>query len=443
MLDRFITYIREKALFGPEEKVLLAVSGGMDSAVLLHLFAEAGFSFGVAHCNFGLRGEESDADEAFVKKLAKKYKVPVYTEQFETAAFAEREKISIQMAARALRYEWFEQLLRTEGYAYVATAHHRNDTVETVLLNLVRGTGIAGLHGILPKNGHVIRPMLFVDKETLYDFVVEKQLVWREDSSNESNGYGRNLVRNEVVPLLKGLNPNLEETLAQTTERVGAVERVFAARIEALRQSALRTDGEVHYLSLSVLRGEPEPRTELHELLKAYHFNYAQAGDVAAVLDAEPGKRFDSPTHTLVKDREQLVITPKPLAPFRTGKLDADQTSFENEVFRLAAQTVPVAGYKISASPKVAALDLQTLRFPLRIRRWKEGDWFCPLGMTSKKKISDFLVDEKMPLNLKERVWLLLSGDSIAWIIGHRIDNRFKITEKTERVYQLEVRSEK
>ena len=443
MLDKFITYIREKALFGPEEKVLLAVSGGIDSMVLLHLFNQAGFSFGVAHCNFGLRGEDSDADEAFVKKSAKKYKVPVYTEQFETAAFAEREKISIQMAARVLRYEWFGKLLRTEGYAYVATAHHLNDTVETVLLNLTRGTGIAGLHGILPKNGQVIRPMLFADKETLYEYVVENQLVWREDASNETNEYGRNLVRNEVVPLLKGLNPNLEETLAHTTERVGAVERVFAARVDALRQAAVRTDGEVHYLSLPVLRGEPEPVIELYELLKNYHFNYAQALDVAAALDAEPGKRFDSPTHTLVKDRDQLVITPKPLAPFQTGKLEGGQPSFENEVLKLAAQTLPAAGYKISTSPRVAALDLQTLKFPLRIRRWKEGDWFCPLGMTSKKKISDFLIDEKVPLNLKERVWVLLSGDSIAWIIGHRIDNRFKITDKTEQVYQVEVRSEK
>jgi tRNA(Ile)-lysidine synthase len=439
MLDRFITYIREKALFGPEEKVLLAVSGGIDSVVLLHLFATAGFSFGVAHCNFGLRGEESDADEAFVKKLAKKYKAPVHTEQFETAAFAEREKISVQMAARVLRYEWFGRLLRAEGYAYVATAHHLNDTVETVLLNLTRGTGIAGLHGILPKNGRTIRPMLFVDKETLYDFVVENQLVWREDSSNETNQYGRNLVRNEVVPLLKGLNPNLEETLAHSVERIGAVERIFAARVEALRQTALRTDGEVHYLSLAALRAEPEPVVELGELLKDYHFPYAQVLDVAAALDAEPGKRFDSPTHTLVKDRDQLVITPKSLATFHTGKLDAGQPGFGNEVLQLAAQTLPVAGYKISPSPKVAALDLQTLKFPLRIRRWKEGDWFCPLGMTSKKKISDFLIDEKVPLNLKERVWVLLSGDSVAWIIGHRIDNRFKITDKTEQVYQLKM----
>jgi tRNA(Ile)-lysidine synthase len=437
MLDRFITYIGEKALFLPEEKILLAVSGGIDSVVMLHLFARAGFSFAVAHCNFGLRGEESDADEAFVKKLAKKYKVPVYTEQFETEAFAGREKISIQMAARVLRYEWFGKLLREEGYAYLATAHHLNDTLETVLLNLTRGTGIAGLHGIQPKNGRVIRPLGFADKEALYDFVVENQLAWREDSSNESNKYQRNLVRNEVVPLLRQINPNLEETMAQTVERIAAVERVFAARIEALRREVFRAENEVGFIDSEKLRREPEPVIELYELLKPYHFNYYQAVDIGQALDAEPGKRFDSPTHTLVKDRAQLVITPKSLALYESGKLDRDQPRFKNEVVKLEAQTLPALGYRIPGSPRMAALDLQTLYFPLRVRRWKEGDWFCPLGMTSKKKVSDFLIDEKIPLNLKERVRVLLSGDSIVWVIGHRIDNRFKITDKTEQVYQL------
>jgi tRNA(Ile)-lysidine synthase len=439
MLDRFITYIGEKALFLPEEKILLAVSGGIDSVVMLHLFARTSFSFAVAHCNFGLRGEESDADEAFVKKLAKKYKVPVYSEQFETEAFAGREKISIQMAARVLRYEWFGKLLRVVGYTYVATAHHLNDTLETVLLNLTRGTGIAGLHGIQPKNGRVIRPMGFADKEALYDFVVENQLAWREDSSNESNKYQRNLVRNEVVPLLKQINPHLEETMSHTVERIAAVERVFAARIEALRREVFRAENGIGFIDTEKLRQEPELVIELYELLKPYHFNYSQAADIGYALDAEPGKRFNSPTHTLVKDRAQLVITPKSLAAYASGKLDRDQSRFENEVLKLEAQTLPAPGYRIPGSPRIAALDLQTLQFPLRLRRWKEGDWFCPLGMTSKKKISDFLIDEKIPLNLKERVWVLLSGDSIVWVIGYRIDNRFKITDKTEQVYQLAI----
>ncbi len=437
MLHNFITYIREKALFGPEEKILLAVSGGMDSAVMLHLFARAKFTFAVAHCNFGLRGEESDADEAFVKKLAKKYKVPVFTEQFRTEAFAEQEKVSVQMAARTLRYEWFNTLLMEEGYAYVATAHHLNDTVETVLLNLVKGTGIAGLHGIGVKNGRIVRPLLFADKESIYDFVVENQLVWREDASNESSKYQRNLIRNQVVPLLKEINPNLEGTMAHTVERIAAVEQIFEEQISLLRDELITSGENARFLDFTRLQTQTAPLIRLHELLKPYHFNYPQAKDLWEALDREPGKIFYSPTHTLVKDRTRLVITPKSLAAFGTSKLHRDQTAFQLEGLKLAVQLLPTADYRISRSPKVAALDLKTLHFPLKVRRWKEGDWFCPLGMTGKKKISDFLIDEKVPLNLKERVWVLLSGDSIVWIIGHRIDNRFKITDKTETVYQL------
>lgn len=437
MLDKFIKYIRDKDLFRPEEKILLAVSGGMDSVVMLHLFAKAKLSFAVAHCNFGLRGEESDADEAFVKKLAKKYKVPVFTEQFQTAAFAAQGKISVQMAARTLRYEWFGKLLREEGYAYVATAHHLNDTVETVLLNLVRGTGIAGLHGIGAKNGNVIRPLLFATRENIYDFVVEHQLVWREDSSNESNKYHRNLLRNEVVPHLKEINPNLEETMEQTVEKISAIEQIVAEQIARLRKEILSSGGNADFIDYTRLQTETAPLIKLEALLKPFHFNYSQANDIWEALDAESGKIFHSPTHTLVKDRNRLVITPKSIAAFGTYKLEREEVHFANEVLKISIQQLPAHGYRISKSPKIAALDLKPLQFPLRIRRWKEGDWFCPLGMTTKKKISDFLIDEKVPLNLKDRIQVLLSGDSIVWIIGHRVDNRFKITDKTEAVYQL------
>ncbi len=242
MLKPFLTYIAEKALFLPEDTILLAVSGGMDSVVMAHLFHKAKFKFAMAHCNFGLRGEESDADEAFVKKLAKKYKVPFYTEQFETEAFARLEKISVQMAARMLRYEWFGKLLREAGFAYLATAHHQNDTLETVLFNLTRGTGISGLHGISPSRGRVIRPLLFADREMIYDFVVENQLAWREDSSNQSSKYHRNLIRNEVVPLLKQINPGLEGTIAQTAAKISAVEHIYESELDTNETSADSTE---------------------------------------------------------------------------------------------------------------------------------------------------------------------------------------------------------
>lgn len=437
MLKNFLTYINEKNLFQPEEKILLAVSGGMDSVVMLHLFAKAKFNFAVAHCNFGLRGEESDADEQFVKKVAKKYKVPFFSEQFDTVAFAEREKISIQMAARVLRYEWFENICRTQGFAYIATAHHLNDTLETVLFNLTKGTGIAGLHGIQPKTGKTIRPLLFAEREDIYEYVVESQLAWREDSSNQSSHYHRNLIRNEVIPLLKTINPNLENTIESTVERVLAVEKILLAELERVRKAVLREEDGIVYIDFMQFQTETEPMIKLHELLKPFHFTYSQVRDICQSLTAESGRQFDSPSHRLVKDRTAFVLTPKGLQTYIPATIDADQEEFANEIVSLKIQKVPVSGFKIPGSPIIAALDLGLLKFPLKIRLWKPGDKFCPLGMSQKKKLSDFLIDEKVPVNIKERTYVLISGDSIVWVVGMRIDDRFKITHKTEQICHI------
>ncbi|MDJ1466639.1 tRNA lysidine(34) synthetase TilS [Cytophagaceae bacterium DM2B3-1] len=437
MLKKFLTYINEKTLFQPDEKVLLAVSGGMDSVVMLHLFYKAKLNFAVAHCNFGLRGEESDADEQFVKKLAKKYKVPFYSEQFDTEAFALQEKVSIQMAARVLRYEWFEGICKDNGFSVIATAHHLNDTLETVLFNLTKGTGIAGLHGIQSKNGRIARPLLFANREEIYEYVVENQLAWREDSSNQSSHYHRNLIRNEVIPLLKTINPNLEHTIEHTVDRVLAVEKVFLAEVEKTRAVVMRQEGGVTYINFEKLQAEIEPVIKLHELLKPFHFTYTQVNDIWQTLGAESGKQFDSPSYRLIKDRTELVITAKGLQSYIPATIDADSTQFQNEVISLSIQKVSASGFKIPSSPKIAALDLATLKFPLKIRLWKQGDKFCPLGMKQKKKVSDFLIDEKVPVNIKERTYVLLSGEDIVWIVGMRIDDRFKLTKETTEVYQI------
>jgi tRNA(Ile)-lysidine synthase len=437
MLEKFIAYIREKNLFAPEDKIILAVSGGIDSVVMCDLFYKAKFTFAIAHCNFGLRGQESDDDELFVKKLAKKYKVPFYVNTFETQTFAEKEKISIQMAARALRYEWFRKLLDTEGYAYIATAHHLNDTVETLLLNLTRGTGIAGLHGIQPKVNKLVRPLLFADKEAIYACVVENQLGWREDSSNESIKYQRNLIRNEVVPLLKTLNPSLETTMQQTVERLTAVEHLFNIEVEKVRQKLLHEKQGIIYIDFVLLQEQTEPLIKLYELIKTYHFSYTQAKDIWQILSAEPGRQFDSPTHTLVKDRTALIITGKHVHTFMGASIGEGQEVFSNELIELKLQELIAANFTIPTDTSIACLDRQLLQFPLQLRKWKEGDWFCPLGMNKKKKLSDFLIDAKIPLNLKDRIWVLTSNGSIVWIIGQRIDNRFKITDKTEHILQI------
>ncbi|MDJ1479291.1 tRNA lysidine(34) synthetase TilS [Cytophagaceae bacterium YF14B1] len=437
MLKKFLTYINEKTLFQPDEKVLLAVSGGMDSVVMLHLFYKAKLNFAVAHCNFGLRGEESDADEQFVKKLAKKYKVPFYSEQFDTEAFALQEKVSIQMAARVLRYEWFEGICKDNGFSVIATAHHLNDTLETVLFNLTKGTGIAGLHGIQSKNGRIARPLLFANREEIYEYVVENQLAWREDSSNQSSHYHRNLIRNEVIPLLKTINSNLEHTIEHTVDRVLAVEKIFLAEVEKTRVVVMRQEGGVTYINFEKLQAEIEPVIKLHELLKPFHFTYTQVNDIWQTLGAESGKQFDSPSYRLIKDRTELVITAKGLQSYIPATIDAENTQFQNEVISLSIQKVSASGFKIPSSPKIAALDLTTLKFPLKIRLWKQGDKFCPLGMKQKKKVSDFLIDEKVPVNIKERTYVLLSGEDIVWIVGMRIDDRFKLTKETTEVYQI------
>ncbi|MEA5425673.1 tRNA lysidine(34) synthetase TilS [Arcicella lustrica] len=442
MLNEFLTFINKQNLIQPSQKVLLAVSGGMDSVVMCDLFSKAKLDFAIAHCNFGLRGEESNEDEMFVKKLSIKYKVPFYVTTFQTTDFSENEKISTQMAARILRYEWFEKIRTQHQFDYIATAHHQNDVLETVLLNLTKGTGIAGLHGIRVKNGHIIRPVLFAEKEGIFDYVVENQIIWREDSSNESNKYQRNLIRNEVVPLLKQINPNLENTIQQTVERITAVEDIFEQEMEMLRKQITWSDSQAIYVNYKAIQTLSQPVIKLAELLKPYNFSYQQSQDIFEALDKESGKTFLTPTHTLVKDRTELVITAKNLQAFTSKTIEKNNVvvEFGDRMLNIGEFTEIEEGFVVPTAKKLACLDADKIRFPLQLRRWKEGDWFCPLGMNKKKLISDFLIDQKVPLNLKKEVYLLTSNGSIVWVIGFRIDDRFKVTDKTAKICLMEVK---
>ncbi|QCR24598.1 tRNA lysidine(34) synthetase TilS [Pontibacter sp. SGAir0037] len=437
MLQKVSGFIQAHQLCQPESKILAAVSGGIDSVVLCELLHKLKYTFALAHCNFGLRAEDAEADQLFVKKLAKKYDVPFFTENFNTKAFAEQEKLSIQMAARTLRYNWFEQIRQQEGYDYIATAHHSNDTTETILLHLTKGTGIAGLHGIPPQNGHIIRPMLSVTKDDIYDFVTSNKLIWREDSSNETTKYQRNKIRHEVIPVLKEINPNLEETMQQTAERVSHAEAIVGAYIQQLGQQALRTEADATYLHLLPLKDATGLPVVLHELLRPYNFSYSVVLELTEALEGISGKQFHSPSHTLIKDRDQLVITPRNLATFGSITIEEGQTQIQREHIRLTLRYMDAAKYKLNTKPHVAALDADQLRFPLKLRNWQEGDWFVPLGMNGKKKVSDFLIDKKVPANLKPQTLVLVSEQSIAWIVGQRLDNRFKVTDKTERVLEI------
>ncbi|TGE14124.1 tRNA lysidine(34) synthetase TilS [Hymenobacter elongatus] len=436
MLDRVRQFVAENELFSPAtDYVLVAVSGGMDSVVLADVLHRLEIKFAIAHCHFGLRGEEADADEEFVRKLAKKYEVPYFAEFFQTKEFAAQEGISTQMAARTLRYTWFERIRQTQQLDCIATAHHQRDAAETMLLNLTHGTGLAGLHGIKAKNGFIVRPLLGVGKEDLFEYLVENRLTWREDASNDSTLYQRNRLRHDVLPVLRDINPNLDQTLHITAERVGGAEEIVRRYVEDTTAQARRDEAEVTYLNIPTLQRTAATTLVLHELLRPFGFSYVVVKDIVAAFGAESGRRFESPTHLLVKDRDQLVIKPKTLTKFGTYQLQAGQTELKAEGLNLRAELSEATGLEIPRSKSVAALDADRLQFPLTVRRWQEGDWFMPIGMKGKKKISDFLIDQKVPLNLKDDVRVLVTADQkIAWIIGFRPDDRFKITEETQRV---------
>jgi tRNA(Ile)-lysidine synthase len=437
MLQKVSDFIQSHNLCEPDSKLLVALSGGIDSVVLCEVLHQLKYTFAVAHCNFGLRAEDAEADQLFAKKLAKKYEVPFFTENFDTRAFAAQEKLSIQMAARTLRYTWFEQVRQQEGYDYIATAHHSNDLTETIVLHLTKGTGIAGLHGIPAKNGHIIRPLLTVTKDDIFDFVTEQRLIWREDTSNETTKYQRNKIRHEVIPVLKEINPNLEETMQHTAERVSQAEAIVHAYIDNLRQQSIKEAEDAVYLSLVPLQNATGLPVVLHELLRPFNFSYTVVLELVEALDGLSGKQFDSPSHTLVKDRDQLVITPRNLSRFGSVTIAENQTEVNEEHVHLSLRYVPASEYRLNTKPHVAALDAGLLKFPLRLRPWQEGDWFVPLGMNGKKKISDFLIDKKIPANLKAKTLVLVSDQSIVWIVGRRLDNRFKVTEKTEQVLEV------
>ena len=437
MLDQVRHFIQEHQLFSLEtDTLLVAVSGGQDSVTLAEVLHQLGAQFAVAHCHFGLRGEEADADEQFVRKLAKKYEVPYFVEFFQTKAFAEQEGISTQMAARALRYEWFERIRQTQGLTYIATAHHQRDAAETMLLNLTHGTGLAGLHGIPPKNGAIVRPLLGIGKPELFEYLVENQLMWREDASNDSPVYQRNRLRQEVLPVLRDINPNLDQTLQFTAERVGGAEEIVRRYVQDTAAQAQRTEADATYLDIRLLQKTAATALVLHELLRPFGFSFPVVKDIVAAFPAESGRRFESPTHRLVKDREQLVITPKNLTKFGTHQLQAGQEVLKIDGLHLRLELQEVSEtFEVPRGKAVAALDADALKFPLIVRPWQEGDWFMPIGMKGKKKLSDFLIDQKVPLNLKDNVQVLCSGDGkIAWVIGFRPDERFRVNDDTERV---------
>lgn len=447
MLASFLTFLNENPALNQPESVresnwLLTVSGGIDSVVLVDLCYRAGIRFGIAHVNFGLRGDESEGDEAFVRQLAVQYKVPFHCTHVETKHVAKEQGISVQMAARELRYAWFKEVADTQGYDVIATAHHQNDVLETVLLNLVRGTGIAGLRGIPIRNGQIIRPLWFATRPQIFAYLQENGLPWREDRSNSDDKYQRNLLRHQVVPKLEGLNPNLWHTFQQTIERLRATESLLTTELSrSWEQVADCSIPDRILIQPSRLLALPEPAFRLAEWLRPYGFSGEQVRLILESLKQPPGQLFDSATHRIWHDRLGLLLTPLPDMSDVNRQwlaIPAGEIKVTDQMILHFQEAEKPADYKPITDRNTACLDVDRLLMPLTVRRWQLGDRFRPLGMNGSKLVSDLLNDQKVSLAERQQVCVLLAGDEIAWVIGYRVGHSFRIQSQTRRV--LEVR---
>jgi tRNA(Ile)-lysidine synthase len=438
----FKKFAKEKNLISKDDRILLAVSGGVDSVVMAELFSRSGISFGIAHCNFQLRGEESKGDEDFVRKLAGKYSVPVFVKRFETKNKSKGEKLSVQEKARKQRYRWFAELLSEHRYSFVATAHHLNDSIETFFINLLRGTGISGLRGIPLKMNlpPTIRPMLFAKKEDIENFANENNLAFRLDHSNETDLYLRNKLRHHLMPVLLQLNPQFEKVMDRTLRNLSFAEEMMKMHLTGkFPRIKSMSEGDL-IISKEDLESSGFPAETLMAILQTYGFNSSQASDA---WNAKTGRQFFSGDYILTSDRRQIILGRKNIQHLVLSISSKDKR-INSAALKLSLETRKQETGSFlqgKSSKNNFIVDRQLLDFPLIVRKWEKGDSFYPLGMKGKKKISDFLTDRKVSRPDKEKTYVLLSGDKIVCVLGHRIDDKFKVTGQTKEIYEIEIES--
>jgi len=453
------------------------VSGGADSVALCELCFQAGFHFEIAHCNFQLRGVESERDEKFVRQLAEKYWTKVFVKKFDTKKYSEENKISIQVAARDLRYEWFKELLNNQqmvlikeqstmsnaqlivpkklsannhqASTFLLTAHHANDNIETLLMNFFKGTGVNGLHGILPKNGKFVRPLLFAKKEEIISFLKDNNLDFVEDSSNNSDKYTRNYFRNQLIPSIQKVFPQVEENLLKNIERFKEIEILYVEAIDLQKKKLIEKKGnEIQIPILKLLKTKPL-KTVVYEIIKEYGFTAHQAEEVIDLLKSESGKYICSATYKIIKNRKWLIIAPNNTLEASHILINETDKEIVFELGELRLKREPLNNIENAKaeiirakanhhSEAIATLDARQISFPLLLRKWKEGDYFYPLGMQKKKKLNKFFIDQKLSLTDKEKIWIIESNKKIIWIIGKRIDDRFKITDNTKDILSID-----
>lgn len=432
MLNAFNKFNEENHLFKPEDKILLAVSGGIDSMVMAHLFLQLGNNIAIAHCNFSLREKESDKDENFVSEYAKSHSLQFFSTRFKTKEFAENNSISVQMAARDLRYGWFEEIRQQYNFTLISVAHNLNDNIETLIINLTRGTGLAGLSGMRVVSNNIIRPLLFATRDEIVKYSNKHNIRFREDLSNADTKYIRNKIRHKIIPELKEINPSIEVTLNETAERFIGINEIVSSYISKIRDKISEKRGELTSYSISQLKRYQHNKTILFELFRPYGINNMQLNDLVKVINGETGGQIFTNTSRIIKNRKEIIVSQENI---RSGSVYTISTSsgfLKVPGIVSAEQSEVTDTFQIPSDSSIACLDSEKLHYPLIVRKWEPGDNFFPLGMKQKKKLSDYFIDNKYSLFDKENILILESDGKIVWIIGDRIDNRFKITRSTK-----------
>lgn len=439
MLEQFKSFISKHRTFREIDKLLLALSGGLDSVCLLYLLTDLNIRPALAHCNFQLRGADADADEQFVRDLAEKFNLEIYVKRFNTTDYAQANAISIQMAARTMRFDWFEELNATHGFQKILLAHHRDDQVETFFINLLRGSGLSGLKGMRPVSGIYARPLLFAGRDQIYEYAIANKLEWREDRTNIETKYLRNHIRHKLLPTLTQIDEHFLDKISESTAILAEEESLLHSLEDQLLDKIIsRTNLSVR-IEKAELDNYPEPQLVLYRFLKEYNFNITQTQDIAVC--SQLGSRFYSSTHELLVERNFLEILPKinPENEQLESSITAQQSRLELPI-KLEIQKLAVdEDFVLEKNPDLALLDFDRLKFPLKIRKWQEGDRFKPLGMKGSKLLSDYFVDNKFSELEKRNSFLLLNADNqILWLIGHRIADSFKITSETKTAYRID-----
>lgn len=440
MIDAFLKYADTNSLFRPGEKILLAVSGGIDSMVMSHLFITTGKDIALAHCNFSLRGRESDMDEEFVQQMAFANKIPFYSERFDTKEYALLNHISVQVAARELRYNWFEKIRMEHGYDKIAVAHNLNDNTETLLINLIRGTGISGLTGMKPLSNRVIRPLLFATREEIASYADRYGVAFREDKSNSETKYTRNRIRHLVLPLLRTINPSVESTINQTAVRLSETEEILKLFIGRLRSELFTEKENRIYLDIDKLKPWMHNRTILFEIFRPYGITGPLVKDLITVISGRTGGNIFTGRYRIIKNRDEIIISAREGYEALTYNITGIR-GFQEIPWVISAEEVTVSpGFRIPSDASAGCFDSYEVLYPVIIRKWQPGDFFFPLGMDHRKKISDFLVDNKYSMPDKESSLVMECDGKIFWLVGKRIDNRFRIKESTKRALIITVR---